>query len=115
MPAGEGGADAESRDAAFIMDSYNFLTPVDAGHTRYYWFQMRNLFPNDERLSSLLGEGVKSAFEEDRTLLNAVQLSFADTRTPNIDIAIDAAPLRFRRRIAQLIQQQQPQGVPASG
>ena len=115
VPSGEGGADAESREAAFIMDSYNFLTPVDAGHTRYYWFQMRNVFPNDEQLSSLLGEGVKSAFEEDRTILNAVQLSFADTRTPNIDIAIDAAPLRFRRRIAQLIQQQRPQGVPASG
>jgi vanillate O-demethylase monooxygenase subunit len=47
--------------------------------------------------------------------LNAVQQSFADTRTPNIDIAIDAAPLRFRRRIAQLIQQQKPQGMPASG
>ncbi len=115
VPAGEGGVDAERRAAAFIMDSYNFLTPVDAGHTRYFWFQMRNVFPNDEQLSSLLGEGVKSAFEEDRAILNAVQQSFADTRTPNIDIAIDAAPLRFRRRIAQLIQQQQPQGVPASG
>lgn len=115
VPAGEGGADAEGRAGAFIMDSYNFLTPVDAGHTRYYWFQMRNVFPDDEHLSSLMGEGVKGAFEEDRTILNAVQQSFADSRTPNIDIAIDAAPLRFRRRIAQLIQQQQPQGMPASG
>jgi vanillate O-demethylase monooxygenase subunit len=115
VPAGEGGPEAERSASAFIMDSYNFLTPVDVSHTRYYWFQMRNVFPEDETLSALLGEGVKGAFEEDRAILNAVQQSFEDTRTPNIDIAIDAAPLRFRRRIAQLVQHQAPQGGPAPG
>ncbi len=115
VPAGEGGPGAAGRAAAFIMDSYNFLTPVDAEHTRYYWFQMRNVFPDDEQLSALMGEGVKGAFEEDRAILNAIQKSFAETSTPNIDIAIDAAPLRFRRRIAQLIQQQAPPGTPAAG
>lgn len=115
VPAGEGGPDAESRESAFIMDSYNFLTPVDAEHTRYYWFQMRNVFPDDEGLSSLMSEGVKGAFEEDREILNAVQRSFAETRTPNIDIVIDSAPLRFRRRMGQLIGHQVPDPGPAPG
>lgn len=115
VPAGQGGPDAESRESVFIMDSYNFLTPIDAEHTRYYWFQMRNVFPDDERLSSLMSESVKGAFEEDRAILNAVQRSFAETRTPNIDIAIDSAPLRFRRRIGQLIAHQNPGPRPASG
>lgn len=103
VPAGAGAPDAELHPSAFIMDSYNFLTPVDATHTRYYWFQMRNLAPTDQALSDLLADGVRGAFEEDRAILNAVQQSFTDSPTPNIDIAIDAAPLRFRRRIAQLI------------
>jgi phenylpropionate dioxygenase-like ring-hydroxylating dioxygenase large terminal subunit len=115
VPAGEGGPAAEGNTSAFIMDSYNFLTPVDDCHTRYYWFQMRNVFPEDEALSALLGDGVKSAFEEDREILNAIQQNFGETRTPHIDIAIDAAPLRFRRRLAQLIQNQQSTEIRASG
>jgi phenylpropionate dioxygenase-like ring-hydroxylating dioxygenase large terminal subunit len=115
VPAGEGGVGAEDNPRSFIMDSYNFLTPVDDGHTRYYWFQMRNVAPEDQALSALLGEGVKFAFEEDREILNAIQRNFAESRTPHIDIAIDAASLRFRRRIAQLIQNQHPNGVQATG
>ena len=106
VPAGAGGPDAERHSSAFIMDSYNFLTPIDATHTRYYWFQMRNVSPADQGLSKLLADSVRSAFEEDRAILNAVQQNFTETRTPNIDIAIDAAPLRYRRRIAQLIDDQ---------
>jgi phenylpropionate dioxygenase-like ring-hydroxylating dioxygenase large terminal subunit len=103
VPAGAGGPEAERNESAFIMDSYNFLTPIDAEHTRYYWFQMRNVFPNDAQVSRLMAEGVRGAFEEDRAILNAVQQNFAQSRTPHIDIAIDSAPLRFRRRLRQLI------------
>jgi phenylpropionate dioxygenase-like ring-hydroxylating dioxygenase large terminal subunit len=103
VPSGAGGPDAERHDSAFIMDSYNFLTPIDAEHTRYYWFQMRNTLPDNAEASRLMAESVRGAFEEDRVILNAVQESFAQTRTPHIDIAIDSAPLRFRRRLRQLI------------
>ena len=109
--SGAGGPDAERHESAFIMDSYNFLTPIDAEHTRYFWFQMRNVFPNDAEISRLMAEGVRNAFEEDRAILNAVQESFAQTHTPNIDIAIDAAPLRFRRRMQQLIVGQESSNV----
>lgn len=109
VPAGAGHADAESHERAFIMDSYNFLTPIDEGNTRYYWFQLRNVSPNDPEASRLMSESVRGAFEEDRLILNAVQRSFAETRTPHINIAIDSAPLRFRRRLRQLIDTEQPQ------
>jgi phenylpropionate dioxygenase-like ring-hydroxylating dioxygenase large terminal subunit len=106
VPSGAGGPDAERDASAFIMDSYNFLTPIDAEHTRYYWFQMRNVLPHDAEISRLMAESVRGAFEEDRVILNAVQKSFAQTHTPHIDIAIDSAPLRFRRRVRQLIDAQ---------
>jgi phenylpropionate dioxygenase-like ring-hydroxylating dioxygenase large terminal subunit len=108
VPSGAGGADAERNSSAFIMDSYNFLTPIDAEHTRYYWFQMRNVLPNDAQASRLMADSVRGAFEEDRVILNAVQQGFARTQTPHIDIAIDSAPLRFRRRLRQLIDAQHP-------
>ncbi len=111
VPSGAGGPDAERHESAFIMDSYNFLTPIDTEHTRYFWFQMRNVFPNDAEISRLMAEGVRNAFEEDRAILNAVHESFAQTHTPNIDIAIDAAPLRFRRRMQQLIVAQESSNV----
>jgi vanillate O-demethylase monooxygenase subunit len=108
VPAGAGDAEAERHDRAFVMDSYNFLTPVDAETTRYYWFQLRNVSPDDAEASRLMGESVRGAFEEDREILNAVQQSFRETRTPHIDIAIDSAPLRFRRRLRQLIAAEPP-------
>ena len=103
VPSGAGGPEAERHESAFVMDSYNFLTPIDDEHTRYFWFQMRNVLPDDPEASRQMADSVRRAFEEDRVILNAVQQSFATTRTPNIDIAIDSAPLRFRRRLRQLI------------
>jgi vanillate O-demethylase oxygenase-like protein len=108
VPSGAGGPQAERHESAFVMDSYNFLTPVDEEHTRYYWFQMRNVLPDDRQASQLLADGVRGAFEEDRVILNAVQQSFATTHSPNIDIAIDSAPLRFRRRLRQIIDAERP-------
>jgi vanillate O-demethylase monooxygenase subunit len=106
VPAGVGGAQASQHKASFVMDSYNFLTPIDANHTRYFWFQMRNILPNDEGVSALMAAGVRSAFEEDRVVLNAVQQGFNESQTPSIDIATDSASLRFRRRVQSLIAQE---------
>ena len=43
------------------------------------------------------------AFNEDREVLIEVQKGMADKTTRNIDIAIDAGPLLFRRRLQKLI------------
>jgi phenylpropionate dioxygenase-like ring-hydroxylating dioxygenase large terminal subunit len=103
VPAGTGGEGAALDDRAFLMDSYNFMTPVDEHHTRYFWFQTRNFAPDDAKISDEMTASVRAAFEEDQAILNAVEAGFAGTTTPNIDIATDSGPLRFRRKLQQLI------------
>jgi hypothetical protein len=83
------------------------MTPVDEGHTRYFWFQLRNVFADDAAVSRQMAGGVRGAFEEDRIILNAVHKNFARSQTPHIDIAIDSAPLRYRRLLKQLIAKEQ--------
>jgi phenylpropionate dioxygenase-like ring-hydroxylating dioxygenase large terminal subunit len=108
VPAGSGGADKPAHPDAVVMDSYNFMTPVDAEHTRYYWFQMRNFAPEDDRISTALDESVRAAFAEDRVILEAVDRGHRQRTTRNIDLAIDRAPLMYRQRLTQLITAEQP-------
>jgi hypothetical protein len=42
-------------------------------------------------------EDVQHAFEEDRDVLNAVQIGMANKSSPHIDLPIDSGQLRFRR------------------
>ncbi|CAN7217820.1 Rieske 2Fe-2S domain-containing protein [Paraburkholderia sp. SIMBA_054] len=106
-PAGTGGDDAPLHPDVFLMNSYNFMTPVDESHTRYYWFQTRNFAPQDEQVSRQFDADVRHAFEEDRVVLTAVHRGMQNARTPNIDLAIDAGPLRFRRALGQMIEREQ--------
>jgi len=108
VPAGSGGADRPLHEQALVMDSYNFMTPVNADQTRYYWFQIRNFSPNDASVSKTMDEGVRAAFAEDRVILNAVHKGFANKVTSNIDLEIDRAPLQFRRALRDLINAEQP-------
>jgi phenylpropionate dioxygenase-like ring-hydroxylating dioxygenase large terminal subunit len=107
VPAGTGGYGRPTHEKALLMDSYNFMTPLDADHTRYFWFQMRNCSPKDERVSRYMDDAFRQAFAEDRIILNAVHQGFANQKTPNIDLAIDRAPLQFRRGLSQLIAEEQ--------
>lgn len=105
-PAGTA-TDAEPfHEDVFLMDSYNFMTPVDESTTRYYWFQMRNFSPDDEGVSRQFSEDVRHAFEEDRAVLTAVHAGMA-RRPSKLDLPLDSGPLRFRRKLQQLIQAEQ--------
>ncbi len=104
-PAGTGGDDLP-HDDAFVMNSYNFMTPETEGRTRYYWFQTRNLRPDDDALSRMMSEDVRHAFEEDRQVLNEVQIGMATRTTPHIDLPIDGGQLRFRRQLEVMIEQE---------
>ncbi|WP_434723580.1 Rieske 2Fe-2S domain-containing protein [Mesorhizobium sp. RIZ17] len=109
VPANTGGEDKPLHEDVFLMDSYNFMTPVDGNHTRYYWFQMRNFAPDDEEISRQFAKSVRGAFDEDRVVLNAVHKGMANMRTPNLDLKIDVGPLRFRRNLARLIAAEEQQ------
>jgi vanillate O-demethylase monooxygenase subunit len=102
-PAGTGGPDGPLHEDVFLMDSYNFMTPVDENRTRYFWFQMRNFDADNEETSREFAKSVRGAFEEDRAVLTAVHEGMANKRTPNLDLKIDVGPLRFRKRLDQLI------------
>lgn len=103
-PAGSGGEGKPLHPDVFFMDSYNFLTPIDEKRTRYFWLQMRNVRPDDTDLSRQMNTAIRAVFEEDRLVLNAVQKGMDAKRTPNLDLRIDNAPLRFRRKLAQMIE-----------
>lgn len=113
-PAGHGGVGKPDHADVFYMDSYNFLTPIDDKQTRYFWFQMRNVRADDTALSQQMNAGIRAVFEEDRLVLNAVQKGMDNKLTPNLDLKIDAAPLRFRRRLAQMIEAEQQQSRAAA-
>lgn len=100
-PAGTGGAARALPAETFEMDSYNFMTPIDADHTRYFWFQMRNFAPGDERVSVAMGEAVSAAFEEDRVILEAVHRGMGDAVWPGVAMPIDRGPMQFRRQLAR--------------
>lgn len=117
VPAGAGGDGKSQRPEAhpdvFLMDSYNFMTPVDENNTRYYWFQLRNFAPNDMRVSDQFAESVRNAFAEDRVILEAVHKGMTEMRTPNMSLAIDKGPLAFRRGTAARIAAEQPAAMVA--
>jgi phenylpropionate dioxygenase-like ring-hydroxylating dioxygenase large terminal subunit len=108
-PAGRGGEDFIVDGDTFIMDSYNFMTPVDERNTRYYWFQLRNIEPDNEAISTIMSEGVKSAFEEDRNILNALQKGMDEKPEGFISLRSDTGGFQFRRRLQQLIDKENQQ------
>jgi len=103
-PAGEGGEDRPLHPDSFVMDSYNFLTPVDERTTRYFWFQMRNVQPDDEAVSRQFAASVKAAFAEDKVVLEAVQQGLDAEGASTLNLRSDTGGVRFRRRLAHLLE-----------
>jgi phenylpropionate dioxygenase-like ring-hydroxylating dioxygenase large terminal subunit len=103
-PAGTGGEGRPLHPDTFVMDSFNFLTPVDETTTRYFWFQMRNVAPDDAEVSRRFAASVRGAFEEDKAILEASQNGISASTVPVVNLRTDDGGLRFRRRLAQLIE-----------
>ncbi|MFZ9628545.1 MAG: Rieske 2Fe-2S domain-containing protein [Ilumatobacteraceae bacterium] len=105
-PAGTGGEGRPQHPDTFLMDSYNFLTPVDESTTHYFWFQTRNVMADDEDVSVRFAESVRAAFSEDKVVLEAVQRGMAADPS-HLNLRNDTGGVRFRRRLAQLIEAEQ--------
>jgi Vanillate O-demethylase oxygenase C-terminal domain len=106
VPAGCGATMGATHPAAMLMDSYNFITPIDENQCRYFWFQLRNFLADTEADNASLksmDEGVETAFAEDRRGLEAVHEGFRNQKPRNLDLAIDRAPMEFRQGLARLI------------
>jgi phenylpropionate dioxygenase-like ring-hydroxylating dioxygenase large terminal subunit len=110
-PAGTGGEGEPLHPQTFIMDSFNFLTPVDETTTRYFWFQMRNVAPDDAEVSQRFAASVRGAFEEDKVILQASQRGMSRSATANINLRTDSGGIRFRHRLSQLIAAEQTESA----
>lgn len=106
-PAGTGGRDEPLHPDAYVMVSYNFLTPIDGERTHYYWFQHRNTDPRDESVSRTIVEGTEAAFAEDRLVLEGVQRGQRSSDTKGIVLSIDHGSIRFRQLLAERIAREQ--------
>jgi len=118
-PAGEGGQSEDGTERpvhpdTFVMDSFNFLTPIDESSTRYFWFQMYNVAPGDAEVAGKFAASVRGAFEEDRVILQASQRGMDASTTPNVNLRTDSGGIRFRHRLSQMIDAEQSQPVAAA-
>ena len=102
-PAGTGGPDRPLTDRTLVNVSYNFMTPVDADRTRYFWFQHRNTKPHDRAVSEKMNAGARMAFEEDKAILEEVHRGMKEAATPHIDLGLDAGAKQFRLKMQRLI------------
>ena len=62
-----------------------------------------DLWEQHAALSEMMSEDVRQAFEEDRAVLDAVQIGMATKTSPHIDLPIDGGQLRFRRQLEAMI------------
>lgn len=106
-PAGTGGDAGTLNEKAYVMVSYNFMTPIDEDRTTYYWFQHYNTDPDDAETAAHLNEGAKMAFDEDREILEAVHVGMKDKTTRNLNLGLDAGSLHYRRLLDKAIAAEQ--------
>ena len=112
-PAGTGGKEFSAHtENAYVMISYNFMTPIDEDSTVYYWFQHYNTDPRNNKVRRQLNQGAITAFNEDREILEAVHAGIKEQTTRNINLELDAAAVRFRRLLKHNIASEQgPEGA----
>lgn len=105
-PAGSGAPGGHLHKDVFLLDSYNFVTPVDESNSRYFWFQVRNFDGDDALVSEQLTADFISAFSEDLVVLGAVQKGMAES-SRHIDLAIDRGSNHARLLVQRLIREEQ--------
>jgi vanillate O-demethylase monooxygenase subunit len=107
----------QARDAApYRVLSYAFLTPETAGTTHYFWFQLRNFAAGDEAVTREFETLYRTVFDEDRELLEAIQI--IEDENPGLEpmrIASDAGLARLRRMVAAMLERERAQSAAAAG
>ena len=102
-PAGTGGDGSKAVALTYINISYNYMTPIDADRTRYFWFQHRNTDATDKAISEKMNAGARIAFEEDRAVLEKVHWGMKHKASPSLDLGLDAGAKLFRLGMEKLI------------
>lgn len=105
-PAGSGAPEGRLHPQVFLIDSYNFVTPVDQDNCRYYWFQVRNYAADDPAETEALTADFIAAFYEDVVVLSAVHAGMK-ARGSKLDLATDLGSNQARRMLARMIKAEQ--------
>lgn len=103
-PSGTGAPQGKLHKDVFLLDSYNFITPVNEDQCLYFWFQVRNFKPNCRETDELLSKDFETAFNEDMVVLSAVHKGMKESKTPVHNIAGDVGSLRYRRMLSKAIE-----------
>jgi phenylpropionate dioxygenase-like ring-hydroxylating dioxygenase large terminal subunit len=88
------------------MRNLNAITPETARSTHYFWAQAHNFMVGDPKMTDLVFEQVKTAFDQDVTAIEAQQRNIdLDPAASRIDVYADAGQIHairlLRRRIAE--------------
>lgn len=102
-PTGTGGYGKPHVNKTFINISYNFMTPITADKTRYFWFQHRNGDPKNKEVSEYMNAGARMAFVEDKDVLEKVHIGMKGMTGSNLDLGLDAGAKTFRLMLDRAI------------
>jgi len=105
-PTGTGAPEGQLHEDVWLLDSYNFITPVDEDSCRYYWFQVRNYDADSQEESEALTEDFIGAFNEDLVVLSAVHDGMK-AHERHIDLATDLGSNHARRMLKRMIREEQ--------
>jgi len=97
----------EERDNGVRIFALHFLTPVNQHYTIDRWLHIRNAAVGDHEASMQMDDMFRVAFNEDKAILEAIeeQECLPQKRKP-IRLAIDKGPTVYRRRIRELLDQE---------
>lgn len=97
------GAPEGRRDDCIQIYACHFITPVDENTCVDHWLHVKN-FKADPKLNAALSNEFRSAFSEDKAILEAIHRN--EQRLPDrrpIKLALDASPVHMRRMIDQMM------------
>jgi phenylpropionate dioxygenase-like ring-hydroxylating dioxygenase large terminal subunit len=98
------GAPEGARDNCIQIYACHFITPVDTDTCIDHWLFVKN-FATDEATSKAMVEQFRIAFDEDKTILEAIHRNEKAMRGRRpIRLAIDASPIRMRRMVETMIE-----------
>ncbi len=102
------------RDRGVRIFALHFVTPVREDYTIDHWMHLRNTSLGDEDASAQMDAMFKTAFAEDKEILEAVHdAEQQPQRRRPIRVAIDKGPTVYRKRIRDLIASETTQDLGA--
>lgn len=108
-----GSADVEARledherSPGVQIYALHFLTPVSETRTIDHWMHLRNFGCDEEGLGDRMNEQFRIAFNEDKEILEAIQIEELKCRDRRpVRIAIDKGPNFYRRIVDEMLERE---------